>query len=96
MSETDSIEAASRRLALALDALDAAAERRREAARSEEALATQIHALGDDRARLAGELDQALSRSRALEAANREVAQRMARAIESIRGVLANAEPGKD
>lgn len=88
MSETDSIEAASRRLARALDALDAAAERRREAGRSEEALAGQIHALGDDRARLAGELDDAIARSRALEAANQAVAQRIAAAIETIRGVL--------
>jgi len=92
MSETDSIEAASRRLALALDALDAAAERRREAARGEHALATQIHVLGDDRARLAGELDQAVARSRALETANREVAERIAKAIETIRGVLASEE----
>ena len=92
MSETDSIEAASRRLALALDALDAAAEHRREAARGEAALATQIHALGDDRARLAGELDQAMARSRALETANREVAQRIAAAIETIRGVLASED----
>ena len=96
MSETDSIEAASQRLALALDALDAAAERRREAARSEDALATQIHALGDDRARLAGELDQAVARSRALETANREVAQRIAQAIETIRGVLASEEVSED
>jgi ABC-type transporter Mla subunit MlaD len=96
MSEIDSIEAASRRLALALDALDAAADRRREAARNEEALATQIHALGDDRARLAGELDQAIARTRALEGANREVAQRIAQAIEAIRGVLADEEEGKE
>jgi len=96
MSETDSIETASRRLALALDALAAAAERRAEAARNEEALATQVHALGDDRARLAGELDHALARSRALEAVNREAGQRMARAIETIRGVLANEQPDKD
>jgi ABC-type transporter Mla subunit MlaD len=96
MSETDSIETASRRLALALDALDAAAERRADAARGEEVLATQIHALGDDRARLAGELDHALARSRALETTNREAVQRMARAIEAIRGVLANEEPDKD
>ena len=88
MSETDSIEAASRRLALALDALDAAAERRHEAGRSEEALAQQIHALGNDRARLAGELDEAIARSRALESANRAVAQRIAAVIETIRGVL--------
>ena len=92
MSEIDSIEAASRRLALALDALEAAVERRREAARTEDSLATQIHALGDDRARLAGDLDQAVARTRALESANREVANRIARAIEAIRGVLASEE----
>ncbi len=92
MSEPDSIAAASRRLTLALDALDAAAERRCEEARSEQGLARQIHALGDDRARLAGELDSAIARSRALEDANREVGQRMAAAIEAIRDVLGNKE----
>jgi chromosome segregation ATPase len=92
MSEIDSVEAASRRLTLALDALEAAVERRREAARTEDSLATQIHALGDDRARLAGDLDQAAARTRALENANREVANRIARAIETIRGVLAGEE----
>jgi chromosome segregation ATPase len=89
MSETDSIETASRRLALALEALEAAAERRQETDRREETLAAQIHALGADRARLASELDQASARSRGLETANREVAQRIAQAIETIRGVLA-------
>lgn len=89
MSEADSINAASRRLALALDGLEAVAERRREATRSEDALSTQVHALGEDRARLTGELDQALARARRLETANREVAQRMAKAIETIRGALA-------
>jgi hypothetical protein len=92
MSEIDSIEAASRRLALALDALEAAVERRREAARVEDSLATQIHALGDDRARLAGDLDQAVARSRALENANREVTKRIEQAIETIRTVLAGEE----
>ena len=89
MSETDSIETASRRLALALDALEAAAERRQETDRSEQALAAQIQALGTDRARLASELDQASARSRELAAANREAAQRIAQAIETIREVLA-------
>jgi len=89
MSETDSIQTASQRLALALDALEAAAERREETDRSEEALAAQIQALGADRARLASELDQASARSRGLEIANREVAQRIGQAIETIRGVLA-------
>jgi uncharacterized protein DUF4164 len=92
MSEIDSIEAASRRLALALDALDAAAERRREAARGEDAMSEQIHALGDDRARLAGELDLAIARTRALETANREVAERIARTIETIRGLVGGEE----
>jgi ABC-type transporter Mla subunit MlaD len=92
MSEVDSIEAASRRLALALDALDAAAERRQEAARSADAMAGQVHALGDDRARLAGELDHAIARTRALETANREVAERIARTIETIRGLVGGEE----
>ena len=89
MSEPDSVEMASRRLALALDALEAAAERRREADRSEEALAAQIQALGGDRARLASELDQAAARSRGLEAASREAAQKLDAAIETIRTILA-------
>ncbi len=88
MSDTDSIEIARRRLALALDALEAAAERRHEADRGEESLANQVLALGSDRARLASELDEATARSRALEAAYREVAQRLDQAIETIRGVL--------
>ena len=90
MSETDSIEIASRRLVLALDALEAAAERRGETDRNEEALSAQIHALGNDRARLASELDQAAARSRGLEAANREVGQRIVAAIETIKSVLAD------
>ena len=92
MSETDSIDQASRRLAAALDALEAAADCRREADRNEDALARQIHVLGDDRARLAGDLDQAMARSRKLESANREAAARIAQAIETIRGVLAGEE----
>jgi hypothetical protein len=88
MSETDAIEIASQRLTLALDALEAAAERRGETDRGWEGLVTQIHALGSDRARLASELDHAAARSRGLETVNREVAQRIAQAIETIRGVL--------
>jgi ABC-type transporter Mla subunit MlaD len=92
MSDIESIEAASRRLALALDALDAAAERRRERFRNEATLSAQVHALGNDRSRLAGELDHAMARARALETANREVAQRLAQAIDTVRGLLAEEE----
>src|SRR5215470_3400722 len=88
MSDTDSIEAASRRLTQALDALDEAAERRRETDRAQQALANQVHALDNDRARLAGELDHATARTRALETTNREVAQRIDQAIATIRGAL--------
>jgi len=90
MSDSDSVELASQRLAVALDALEAAAERRREIDRGQDALVTQIHALGTDRARLAGELDHATARSRGLETATREVARRVDQAIEKIRDVLAD------
>jgi hypothetical protein len=88
MNDTDPIQIASRRLSLALDALDAASERRREADRAEEALSDRVHALDADRARLAGELDEAAARGRALEAANRGVAQRIDQVVATIRGVL--------
>jgi len=90
MSETDSIEIASRRLSLALEGLDEAVERQREAGRGGDVLAVQIQALDTDRARLASELDHATARSRGLEAANREVVQRITHAIETIRRVLAD------
>jgi chromosome segregation ATPase len=88
VSDNDSVEIASQRLALALDSLEAAAERRGELDRGQDSLFTQIHALGNDRARLASELDHVTARSRGLESANREVAQRIDQAIEAIRGVL--------
>jgi hypothetical protein len=92
MSEGQAIEAASRRLTQALDALDAAVERRREADWSEAGLAAQVQALGDDRARLAADLDAASARSRQLEAANRKAARRLDLAMQSIRDVLRGDE----
>ena len=88
MSNSDSIENATRRLALALEALEEATERRCEADRAERSLANQVHALGNDRAQLASDLDEATARARALQTANREIAQRIDRAIETIRGAL--------
>ncbi len=82
------IDAATRRLMSALDALDNAVERRREADRDEEELATRIQALGADRSRLADELDNTLVKSRRLERANREIAERLDAAIGTIRLVL--------
>ena len=86
------IEAATRRLMAALDALERAAERRREADRDEDELAARIQALGADRARLADELDGSLVRSKRLERSNREIAERLDAAIGAMREVLEAGE----
>jgi len=88
INEQSSVDMAVKRLALALDALDAAVERRREADRGEDALAAQVQALGLDRTRLASTLDGETARSRRLEATNREIAARLDVAIASIQSVL--------
>jgi septal ring factor EnvC (AmiA/AmiB activator) len=88
MSDTSAIDAASRRLALAMDALEAAVERRRDANRAQLDMTDQLHALGSDRSRLASDLDSAAARIRSLETTNREIARRLDVAIESVRGVL--------
>ena len=82
------IDAATRRLMAALDALESSVERRREADRDENELAIRIQALGADRSRLADELDGSLVKSRRLERANREIAERLDAAIGTIRSVL--------
>lgn len=82
------IEIATRRLMAALDALESAVERRKEADRDENELANRIQALGADRSRLADELDGALVKSRKLERANRDIAERLDAAIVTIRSVL--------
>jgi hypothetical protein len=82
------IDAATRRLMAALASLESAVERRREADRDEDELATRIQALGADRSRLADELDGTLVKSRRLERANREIADKLDHAIGSIRAVL--------
>ena len=55
-------------------------------------LSQQVHALGTDRSKLASDLDAVTARSRKLEAANREIAQRLDVAIDSIRQVI-EAQP---
>src|SRR5215471_6280767 len=82
------VDAATRRLMAALDALESAVERRREADRDEDELATRIQALGADRSRLADELDGSLVRTRKLERTNREISERLDAAIGTIRAVL--------
>ena len=79
------IDAATRRLMAALDALERAVERRRDADRDEDELAA-------DRARLADELDGSLVRSKRLERSNREIAEKLDAAIGTIREVLEAGE----
>lgn len=88
------IEIATRRLMAALDSLESAVERRRDADRDENELATRIQALGADRSRLADELDGALVKARKLERVNREISDRLDSAIVTIRSVLDTGEDG--
>ena len=88
--ETSSVdlEIATRRLMAALEALESSAERRRDADRDENELASRIQALGADRSRLADELDGSLVKTRRLERTNREIAEKLDAAIGTIRSVL--------
>ncbi len=88
MSDQNAIDSAVKRLASALDGLDAAVERRREGDNREDDLAHQVEALGVDRTRLAAALDGEAARSRKLETTNREIAGRLDAAIVSIQAVL--------
>jgi hypothetical protein len=92
MTGEGAIDQAVKRLAMALDALDAAVERRRDSDRNEDTLAAQVQTLGLDRTRLASALDGETARSRALETTNREIAERLDTAIASIRAVLETGE----
>jgi hypothetical protein len=83
------LEAALRRFDGAVDALEAAIQRRLEVERQEAALAQQLHILGADRSRLADALDGAQARAVQLEGANDEVSRRLGSAMETIRAVLA-------
>ena len=86
------LEAATRRLMAALEALEGAVERRRDADRDENELAGRIQALGVDRSRLAQELDNSLVKTRKLERTNREIAERIDAAIGSVRAMLDGGE----
>lgn len=88
MADEGALDAAVKRLALALDALDAAVERRREADAHDSGLAHQLQALGGDRSKLAAALDQETARVRTLETVNREISQRIDTAMDTIRTVI--------
>jgi Domain of unknown function (DUF4164) len=84
----EAIEKSLKRLALATDALELAADRRM---RHDDARATEQEEyalMQDDRSRLAVELDAAADRSQKLESANSEAAKRLAHAAQAIERIL--------
>ena len=72
----------------AVAALETVSARRSEADRSNRTLKAELAVMQDDRARLALELDVALSKASRLETVTTEVAKRVDRAIGSVRGAL--------
>jgi L-lactate utilization protein LutB len=88
VSDATKVEAATKRLQSALDALEGAVERRLERDQGHAALASQVHAFDSDRARLAAELDATSARARELETASREVAQQLDEAIAGIAAII--------
>ncbi len=88
MVEGNPVELATRRLSSALDGLEAAVERRRQADHGDAALADQIATLGSDRSRLAVELEQQTARAQKLEATTREVSRRLDAAMEAVQAVV--------
>jgi septal ring factor EnvC (AmiA/AmiB activator) len=92
MDDDMAVAQAVRRLNDALDALDAALEMRVNDERQHGSVAEQVQAFSLDRARLAGELDDAQARVRALKDANREATRRLDEAMATIRAVIAPHE----
>ena len=88
MSIPTALEAALKRLSVALDHLDAAADRRARADAARGDLEEELTIMQDDRSRLAIELDSALARVGSLDLAHREAERRLERASATIRAAL--------
>jgi Domain of unknown function (DUF4164) len=93
MKAREAIDIALKRLATALEGLEAATERRARTDASRSNIDEEFAVMQDDRTRLALELDAATARNKALAAANGDVAIRLERASATIRAVIATIEP---
>jgi chromosome segregation ATPase len=94
---TGDLDAAFVRLDRAITAMEADAGQRRALLDERERLYAEVARLSTDRAQLAQLLDSARAETRAMEAANQAVSQRLLDVMENIRGVLAgesSAAPG--
>jgi hypothetical protein len=85
------LEEAMKRLDMALGLLEASVSRRLEAEKRRGGLETELQLMQDDRARLAVELDGALTRLHRFEAAADDVGRRVRHAIGVVQTVLAQA-----
>jgi chromosome segregation ATPase len=93
------LAAAQKRLRAALEGLDHAVSRHHELVLEQADQVAEYSLLQEDRSRLAQELDTALGRAHALEAANLEAARRIERASAAVRAVIAGdlgADPDSD
>ena len=88
MADVSPVETGLQRLGLALTTLEAALERRFDRDRSVAGLEDELARAGEDRSRLAQDLDEEKTRAGRLEETNREVSRRLVAAMESIRSVL--------
>ena len=88
---TPLLDDAMKRLDVALGLLEASVSRRLEADRRRGDLETELQLMQDDRARLAVELDGAVTRLHRLEAATDDGSRRVRDAIGAVRTVLAEA-----
>jgi predicted nucleic acid-binding Zn-ribbon protein len=89
---TPTLDEAMKRLENALGLLEAAVARRLEAERRRGDLETELQIMQDDRARLAAELDSALTRLHRVEAATSDVGERVRLAMGAIEEVLSAEE----
>ena len=84
------LEQSLERFSKAIDAVEAAMNRKLQRTKAVDALQQEIAALRQDRARLAEELDELKAETRALEGVTDQVASRLDTAIRDIRAVLEN------
>lgn len=82
------MDAALQRLTKAISSLEVSIERRIHADRSLNDLQSDLQRLGEDRSRLANDLDKVEARANRLEDANKDVSRRLVSAMETIRNVL--------
>jgi hypothetical protein len=90
---SDPLDRPLKRLAAAVDQLERTADRRMRHDEARASAEEEYALMQDDRSRLAVELDAALDRSRALEAATKDAGERLQRAAQTIERIIGRVEP---